>query len=125
MAESFRGCLGIVQITRYGLWAAIDDLAGVAGRKQLAARCHDGDLHVDGWRADRTGMAQLVLGLEECRNRAHLRLPEHKAEVAAEDLDRPAKLGLRHWRHGVDRQAQTTDIAGMCELPFDELLDHH
>ena len=57
MAESFRGRLGIVQITRHGLGAAIDDLPGAAGRKQLAVRCHDGDLYVDGRRADSTGMA--------------------------------------------------------------------
>src|SRR5262245_8381358 len=65
MAEGFRGCFRVVQITRHGLGAAINDFTADTGGKQLAIPRHDGDLHVNGGRADCTGMAQLVLRPEE------------------------------------------------------------
>jgi hypothetical protein len=105
------GGLLVVQVAGHGARPPVDDLAGLAGRQQVAVRAHDRDLNADQRGADGADVGKLVLGPEQRGARAHLGLPEQQREVAAEPGQAPADEVIGHRRHGVHRPAQAEQVA--------------
>jgi hypothetical protein len=119
------GGLRVVEVAGEGVWSPVDDLTLLARRQQGPLLVHDRGLHVDHRRADRPGVAELVLRPEQGGGGAHLGLPEQQVEVTAEALDAAAQLRLRHGRHRVEGAPQAGQVGLVQVGVLQQLPVHH